>query len=1221
MRIPKLLQLPILVCLLGASPNSVDRVNSTTNVSGDPPTANAGPDQSITETTLVTLDGTGSSDPEDTITYSWAQTAGPTVTLSDANIAQPTFTALDLLVNTDVTFELTVSDGTSNAADSITVTINADNDAPTANAGPDQSIAETTLVTLDGTASIDPEGVTLTYSWAQTAGPTVTLSDTNVAQPTFTALDLLVNTDVTFQLTASDGVNNPVDSITVTINADDDAPTTDAGPDQSIAETTLVTLDGTASIDPEGVTLTYSWAQTAGPAVTLSDANVAQPTFTALDLLVNTDVTFQLTASDGVNNPVDSITVTINADNDAPTANAGPDQSITEATLVTLDGTGSSDPEGVLSYSWAQTAGPTATLSDANVAQPTFTAPNLLVNTDVTFELTASDGINNPADSVTITINADNDTPTANAGPDQSVLKNTLVTLYAAGSTDPEDQPLTFFWAQTAGPTVTLSDASASQPTFTAPDLLTATDLTFQLTADDGTSNSVDSVTVTILTELVLISKGAEWRYLDNGSDQGTAWQASAFVDTGWSLGNAKLGYGEGDEATVVSFGPDPQDRYITTYLRNTFQVTNPANLNFSNLGLLRDDGAVVYLNGTEILRSNMPGGNINYETRALNTVLGQDENTYFQFGINPALVMTGTNVLAVELHQSTSGSSDLAFDLEFIASKDQITVTRGPYLQMPTTTSMNVCWRTNGFTDSRVAYGLSPGALTMEVTDSQPSAKHDIHIPNLLADTTYYYSVGSIAQVLLGGDSLHKFHTNPTVGSTTATRIWVLGDPGTGDSSAAAVRDAYLAHPGADQTDLILMLGDDAYPNGTDIEFQVALFDMYPSLLRQVPSYSAFGNHDAKSADAEDESGVYFDIFKFPRNAESGGVASGTEAYYSFDYANMHCVVLDSTESDREIIDSMYVWLQADLLANTSTWTMAIWHHPPYTLAVEDSDDPEEDHMIDMRENFLPLLESNGVDLVMTGHSHAYERSFLIDGHYGFSTTLVPSMQLDLGDGIDGGDGVYLKPSVGPMGNEGTVYVVAGSSGKVTGSINALHPINHTAHAELGSLVIDIADNRMDVCFLSDAGQVLDEFSLMKNFEPALKRDVHAISVAAGGTQNLTLNAGVGNALRNYWLFTNFAASGNSPGVNMAPGVNIPLNPDVLTDFVIGITQLGGGAPTIVNWKGTLDASGIGSAALSAPGPIPVPAGISIFNAYLVYDNLDKYYLGSNPVRLRFVP
>ncbi|NIQ19604.1 MAG: hypothetical protein GTN95_05275, partial [Gammaproteobacteria bacterium] len=196
-----------------------------------------------------------------------------------------------------------------------------------------------------------------------------------------------------------------------------------------------------------------------------------------------------------------------------------------------------------------------------------------------------------------------------------------------------------------------------------------------------------------------------------------------------------------------------------------------------------------------------------------------------------------------------------------------------------------------------------------------------------------------------------------------------------------------------------------------------------------------------------------YYDIFTLPAAAEAGGLSSGTEAYYSFDYGNIHFVVLDSFETDRSVGGAMLTWLAADLAANTRDWIVAYWHHPPYSKGSHDSDTEAE--LIDMRQNALPILESHGVDLVLTGHSHSYERSFLIDGHYGDSTTFVPAMQIDAGDGDPNGDGAYTKPGPGPMPNGGAVYAVAGSAGQISGG-----PLNHPAIFVslnvLGSMVLD---------------------------------------------------------------------------------------------------------------------------------------------------------------------
>lgn len=166
---------------------------------------------------------------------------------------------------------------------------------------------------------------------------------------------------------------------------------------------------------------------------------------------------------------------------------------------------------------------------------------------------------------------------------------------------------------------------------------------------------------------LTLVPSGAIWRYLDNGSDQGIAWRGTNFNDTGWATGQAQLGYGDGDEVTTISYGPDPTNKYIATYFRHTFLVDNLASITNAAVRLLRDDGAMVYLNGSEVFRSNMPEDPIAFDTKAYGA-FGY-ENTYFSSPIPPALLLSGTNVLAVEVHQATRNSSDLSFDLELLAN------------------------------------------------------------------------------------------------------------------------------------------------------------------------------------------------------------------------------------------------------------------------------------------------------------------------------------------------------------------------------------------------------------------------------------------------------------------------------------------------------------------------------------------------------------------------
>ena len=496
-----------------------DTIDVTITNINETPIADAGPDQpSVDEATLVTLDGTASSDPDgDTLTYKWVQTVGTGVTLSDDTASSPTFIAPTLASNTDetLTFSLVVNDGlVDSVADTIDVTITNINETPTADAGPDQpSVDEATLVSLDGTASSDPDGDTLTYMWVQTAGTGVTLSDDTASSPTFTAPTLSSNADetLTFSLVVNDGlVDSVADTVDITIININDAPIADAGADQpSVDEASSVSLDGTGSSDPDGDALTYKWVQTVGTGVTLSDDTAASPTFTAPTLSSNTSetLTFSLVVSDGLLESVtDTVDITINNINETPTADAGPDQtSVDEATLVSLDGTGSSDPDGdTLTYTWTQTNGPGVTLSDASASSPTFTAPTLTSNVaeTLTFSLIVSDGIvDSVADTVNVTINNINEAPTAMAGTDQTdIAEATTVNLDGTGSTDPDGDTLTYSWTQTAGVSVTLSDASASSPSFTAPGVATTTALTFELIVNDGFVDSVaDDVSVTIL--------------------------------------------------------------------------------------------------------------------------------------------------------------------------------------------------------------------------------------------------------------------------------------------------------------------------------------------------------------------------------------------------------------------------------------------------------------------------------------------------------------------------------------------------------------------------------------------------------------------------------------------------------------------------------------------------------------------------------------------------
>src|SRR5204863_3493213 len=166
-------------------------------------------------------------------------------------------------------------------------------------------------------------------------------------------------------------------------------------------------------------------------------------------------------------------------------------------------------------------------------------------------------------------------------------------------------------------------------------------------------------------------------------------------------------------------------------------------------------------------------------------------------------------------------------------------------------------------------------------------------------------------------------------------------------------VRNAYATYTGTRYTDVWLMLGDNAYDSGTDSEYQSAVFNMYSKMLRQTVLWPTIGNHDTDQSSNPPSSLPYYQIFTLPQNGEAGGVASGTEDYYSYDYGNIHFVCLDSMPSSRTPNGAMMTWLKNDVASTTKNWIIAYWHHPPYSKGSHDSD--SEGELIEMRQSALP--------------------------------------------------------------------------------------------------------------------------------------------------------------------------------------------------------------------------------------------------------------------------
>jgi hypothetical protein len=335
--------------------------------------------------------------------------------------------------------------------------------------------------------------------------------------------------------------------------------------------------------------------------------------------------------------------------------------------------------------------------------------------------------------------NLGNRPPRVNAGIDLSLISPAfpvIVNLSGTATDDGLPNPpgsLTVAWAQTAGPgLVVFGDSSQLTTTASLPGTGT---YVLRLTTNDGTAQSSDDLIIVVErppVQVTFIPTGSVWKYLDDGSDLGTLWRTSRFNDSAWKSGKAQLGYGDGDEATTVGYGPDPNNKYVTTYFRRVFAVTNAAAVSALTVKLLRDDGAVVYLNGHEVFRSNMPESDVNYTTLASEVVSGADETSnYFEQAVDPTLLVEGTNLLAAEVHQANLTSTDLSFDLELSGLSQ--TANQAPVVNAGT--AQQIVWPAaatlqGGFTDD----GLPnpPGVVTIawskvsgpgEVTFANPTS------------------------------------------------------------------------------------------------------------------------------------------------------------------------------------------------------------------------------------------------------------------------------------------------------------------------------------------------------------------------------------------------------------------------------------------------------------------------------------------------------------------
>lgn len=387
--------------------------------------------------------------------------------------------------------------------------------------------------------------------------------------------------------------------------------------------------------------------------------------------------------------------------------------------------------------------------------------------------------------------------------------------------------------------------------------------------------------------------------------------------------------------------------------------------------------------------------------------------------------------------------------------SAPPITLTRGPYLQGLSAADTKVVFRTSSPVAATLVAGRNPAGPWELEQESPAGTTHVLALTDLLADTRYYYEVRVGAERLTPAGECW-FQTAPAPSARRPFRFLAWGDSGTGNSSQLAV--AARMETVFPEAAFALGLGDLVYPNGEAANYDPRFFTPYQKLFRTTAIWPTMGNHDAATSNGA----PYHEAFHLPTDSGAPGSPSGTELYYSFDHGMAHFVCVDSQISNFAAGSAMYRWIEDDLEhanAQGKRWLVVFMHHPPYSKGTHDSD--AEPHLVELRETLAPLFEAQGVDLVLTGHSHVYERSYLVKDDAILQSHAASYTK-------------YGSP-------DGTIYLVNGCGGASgTGSLD--HPLMAVSRGNVaGTNVFDVDHDAIRGWFLESDGAVTDLFTLRK--------------------------------------------------------------------------------------------------------------------------------------------
>ncbi len=394
--------------------------------------------------------------------------------------------------------------------------------------------------------------------------------------------------------------------------------------------------------------------------------------------------------------------------------------------------------------------------------------------------------------------------------------------------------------------------------------------------------------------------------------------------------------------------------------------------------------------------------------------------------------------------------------------------IEREPYMVMQTQNSITIKWQTPKEEIGTIHYSPLSGNLEQNISDNKGTKKHALTISGLHECAKYKYSVDSSSLKI---DNEGRSFTTLCENEKTQ-RVWVIGDSGERGKGQNGVYNQMLNYIDHDlhKLNFWILLGDNAYRSGTQKQFNQNLFEPYKELVKRFVPWAVTGNHDARRW-------AFYDIWDFPKNGESGGVASGHDEYYAINDGNLHIVMLDNQNINLNKDGDMANWLKKDLQVNTKPWTLVVFHTPPYSDGGHKSDNSSDSgaRMENMRENFVPIFDEFGVDLVLSGHSHGYERSKLMVNHLGKSSTFDITKNL-----VQNHDSCYTKPlKMTP--NSGTIYMVAGSSSKLDHA-TLQHPAMPFSFEKLGSVILEVTPTTLNSKFLTIDGTIADEFTIKKN-------------------------------------------------------------------------------------------------------------------------------------------